>query len=82
VLKETLGAGRRVTILYPADGPKGTDLEFEVLSLGFKGFYAAGPVADGQPKSRNGVRERDLVQIWTDPGGLRTLALDDIIKVK
>lgn len=38
--------------------------------LKFIKFLPKGPTADGQ-----GFRERDLVQLYTDPGGMRTLPL-------
>lgn len=44
----------------------------------FKRFLPRGPVADGEAPSYDGIRETDLVQFWTDPGGLRTVAVADI----
>jgi hypothetical protein len=38
-----------------------------------KQLLVPGPVAHGDPSSPDGFRQTDLVQLWTDPGGLRTL---------
>jgi hypothetical protein len=46
--------------------------EYTVKVLSLKQFLPAGPTGNG------GVRKQDLVQVWSDPGGLRTLALSEI----
>lgn len=51
---------------------EGIPCDYSVRVLRFKQFLPAGPLAGG------GVRQQDLVQLWTDPGGLRTLALESI----
>lgn len=50
----------------------GVWFEYTVRVLSLKRFLPAGPTSDG------GFRKEDLVQVWSDPGGLRTLALTSI----
>jgi hypothetical protein len=50
-----------------------------LLSLGFKQFCPAGPVIDPVTGKETGhIRKKGLVQVYTDPGGLRTIAAADI----
>ena len=46
--------------------------EYTVRVLRFKRYLPAGPATNG------GYRKQDLVEVFTDPGGLRTLALSSI----
>lgn len=39
----------------------------------FKQYLYAGPLPGG------GVRQQDIIQFWTDPGGLRTVNAEDIV---
>lgn len=78
--------GRRIWVINP--GGKQKDLEgneyfwpssaYDCRVLSFKAFLGAGPVATDEPKSHNMVREKHLIQVWTDPGGLRTLTVGSI----
>lgn len=69
--------GRRIWVQIPrsermgADGHKYTIPEhlYDIRVLSFKGFFPADP-SEGRPKH--------LVQLWTDPGGMRTLSLGSI----
>jgi hypothetical protein len=50
-----------------------------MIVVGFKQFCPAGPIIDkvtGEDTGR--VRKQGLVQLYTDPGGMRTLAVADI----
>lgn len=51
-------------------------MEFVTHVMKFLKFLPKGPTSDGE-----GFREKDLVQLYTDPGGIRTLALDSIKQV-
>ena len=48
-------------------------LEVEHNVTVFNRYMPAGPLPGGA------VREHDLIQFWTDPGGLRTVQADDIV---
>lgn len=48
-------------------------LEVEHRVTRFNRYLPAGVLPDG------GVREDDLIQFWTDPGGLRTVKAADIV---
>ena len=52
-----------------------TPVEYTTRLMGFKQYLPRGPLPEG------GVRKKDLVQVWTDPGGTRTLTLDSIKRV-
>jgi hypothetical protein len=41
-------------------------------------FLPAGPVAFGEPPATDGIRTEHFVQLSTDPGGSRTLAVGSI----
>jgi len=49
-----------------------TPLETEIHVIKFKGFFPAGPLPTG------GVRRDDLVQLYCDPTGMRTIRVRDI----
>jgi len=58
-------------------------IELKLRVLSFRGYYPKElPVADGDPPSRFGVRKHDLVQLYTDPGGIRTLRVSHIRRVR
>lgn len=62
-------------------GEEGFNLPAHVFNcrvLSFNRFLPAGPVLEGEPRSTDFVRKKHLVQVWTDPGGLRTLSVGAI----
>lgn len=46
---------------------------YSVRVLRFMKFLPRGVTDDGE-----GYRPQDLMQIWTDPGGMRTLAIKEV----
>jgi len=70
-----LSPGRRIWFINKID-----DIEPYVVGplvvLRFKQFLPKGEVIS-TPEGTN-ERKRSLIQVWTDPGGLRTLAAADI----
>jgi hypothetical protein len=57
-----------------ADGEwHGITIEREHRVTGFRRYLPAGPLPGG------GVRRQDLIQFYADPGGLRTVAAEDLI---
>lgn len=54
------------------------DLLYDVRVLRLMRFLPAGPVADSEPRSAFGIRHRDMLKIYTDPGGIRVVAVDEI----
>jgi hypothetical protein len=68
--------GRRIWVNTARLGLPETLYDTRVLS--FKRFLPAGPVAEKEPNSPDGIRSRPLIQIYTDPGGMRVLAVDEI----
>jgi hypothetical protein len=73
---EVLHPGRRVWIKVP-ETDEYPDLVFDVSVTKFKQFLPKGPTAHGDPPSYDGLRERDLVQFWSDHG-LRTVAVAEV----
>jgi hypothetical protein len=51
---------------------------YDTRVISFNRFLPAGPVAENEPHASDSIRERDLVQVYTDPGGKRVLAVDEI----
>jgi hypothetical protein len=51
----------------------GEPLVIDAVIVKFRRFLPAGPVASSEPSSADGIRPRHLIQINTDPGGLRTV---------
>lgn len=62
--------GKDITVTISELGV--TPIIYSCRVLRFKQFLPKGKTSEG------GYRERDLVQLWTDPGGLRTLPLASI----
>jgi len=62
--------GRQVWIVITVDGISWID-STTVDSV--KSIHLVGPVAYGDPSSAGGYREKDLVQLRCNPGGVRTL---------
>lgn len=56
-------------------GPRVGLHEWEHKRCKFKQYLPAQVFPDGT------VRARDLIQFWTDPGGLRTVAAEDIVDI-
>jgi hypothetical protein len=48
-------------------------IEREHRNVRFKRYLPAGPLPGG------GVRQQDLIQFYSDPGGLRTVQAEDIV---
>lgn len=48
-------------------------IEKEHRNVRFRRYLPAGPLPDG------GVRQHDLIQFFSDPGGLRTVRADDLV---
>lgn len=67
------------TITQISRGPRNMDgttapiLEQTHRVIKFRRMLPAGPMPDG------GVRRKDLIQFWADPGGLRTVVAEDIV---
>jgi hypothetical protein len=57
---------------------RGTEHVYQCRVLSFSKFLPAGPVNEGDPASRNGVRKKHLIKLWTDPGGTRVLTVGSI----
>jgi hypothetical protein len=56
------------------DGTRGKGfIEVEHHVTKYKAYFPAGVMSDG------GYRDKDLIQFWTDPGGLRTVNADDLV---
>lgn len=70
--------GRRVFILYPPISKGNIPVIREVQVLKFRRVLPAGPVASGEAPSADGIRAQHLIQIYTDPGGMRTVAVADL----
>jgi hypothetical protein len=65
--------GHPVWVLVPPDERLRIGEQcYKVLVLNFKAFLPAGPTENGTE------RKKHLVQIWTDPGGLRTLSVGSL----
>lgn len=83
---EQLLVGRRIWVVdfgmsgTNEDGSKWTlpPSVYNCRVLKMKSFLGAGPVGEGDARSAGGVRKKHLVQLWTDPGGLRTLSVGSI----
>lgn len=58
-------------------GEGNTPLVVDFLVTGIKQFLPAGPVAASDPPSRDAIRERHLIQLYTDRG-MRTVAVADL----
>lgn len=54
------------------------ELLYDCRVLSLMRFLPAGSVAEKEPNSAFGVRPRDLIQLYTDPGGIRVVAVDEI----
>lgn len=70
-----LSPGRQV---WSLDLYEGITTVSDFMVTGFKQFLPAGPVAVGEPGARESHRKHSLVQLFCDPGGLRTLAVADL----
>lgn len=68
--------GRRIWVNSARRGLPESLYDTRVLT--FKRFLPAGPVAASEPNSVDGHRLKPLVQLYTDPGGMRVLAVDEI----
>jgi hypothetical protein len=76
---ERLLVGRRIwVVVNPREGEKGAAFAYDCIVLSFNKFLPAGPVGDGEPHSKDDVRKKHLVKIWTDPGGTRVLTVGSI----
>lgn len=53
-----------------------TPVEIRTRILWFKQYLPRGPLPEG------GYRKEDLVQLYTDPGGMRTIILTNIKSVR
>jgi hypothetical protein len=73
--------GRQIWLNTAGSGDMG-DLLIDCRVLRFMRFLPAGPVASGEPKSAFGVRVKDLLKLYTDPGGMRVVAVDEILLKK
>ena len=51
----------------------GVMIERDHRVVRFKQYLYAGPLPGG------GVRQKDIIQFWADPGGLRTINAEDIV---
>jgi len=60
-------------LIYPPIRKGTAPLVIDAVVVKFRRFLPAGPVAVSEPNSRDGIRARHLLQILTDPGGLRTV---------
>ena len=69
---------RRIWVAIPSPQPGGRTYYTDCRVVGFKRFLPAGPIASGDPSSYDGIRLKHLVQVYTDPGGLRTLSVGQI----
>lgn len=70
-----LTPGRHVYCLNSFEGITHV-VDFDIVK--FRRFLPAGSVAVGEPASIDGIRRHSLVQLYTDPGGLRTLIAADL----
>jgi hypothetical protein len=69
--------GRRIWVVVPeGDGIGAHWYWCRVLS--FVKFLPAGKIGEHEPKSRDGVRKKHLVKLWTDPGGTRVLTVGSL----
>jgi hypothetical protein len=74
--------GRRIWVYVPEsvrpteDGGTYTLPEhtYDCRVLSFKGFFAA----DSEARVGMTARKKHLIQLWTDPGGMRTLTVGSI----
>jgi hypothetical protein len=64
--------GRVITVRYEYDGIA-TVGEYRVII--FRNYLPAGVTESGKD------RPHELLQLYTDPGGMRTVAIKDVLKV-
>lgn len=67
--------GRRIWVVNTYDGNTNV---YDCRVLSFSKFLPAGPVGEGEPNSKGGIRTKHLVKLWTDPGGTRVLTVGSI----
>jgi hypothetical protein len=74
-VEDILKAGRRIWVMVHGEGLPNFVVGPFIITK-FKQFLPAGRY--NRPDGVLSERKKSLVQVWTDPGGMRTLAVADV----